>query len=213
MRGSFVFYRSFFEALKALNSEQQGKCYAALAAYALDGTVPDNSDPIVCMFFTMARAQIDANNQRYENGIKGGRPKNQTLTKQKPNINQNTQEQQQTKTEVKANVNVNDNVNVKEKDTLASIKKEKNTFTPPTIEQVNAYVTEKGLVVDAKKFIDYFEEGNWIDSEGKKVKNWKQKLITWDSNGRTERTLQAVKTLFPRPTGVKSETYGGDIPL
>ena len=47
MRESFVFYRSFFEALEVLNNEQRGKCYAALAAYALNGVVPDDSDPVV----------------------------------------------------------------------------------------------------------------------------------------------------------------------
>ena len=32
-----------------------------------------------------------------------------------------------------------------------------------------------------KKFFNYFDVGNWIDSNGNKVKNWKQKLITWES--------------------------------
>lgn len=217
MRESFVFYRSFFEALEVLNNEQRGKCYAALAAYALNGVVPDDSDPVVKMFFAMARAQIDANNQRYENGRKGGRPKNQTETKTKPNNNQTMTEEQpkatQSKTEVEPNVNVNVNVNVKEKDTLKGVQKEKPQFIPPTLAEVQKYISDKGLFVDGKKFIDYFEAGRWRDSEGKPVKNWKQKLITWDSKGRTERTLQAAKSFFPKTTGVKSATYGEDIPL
>lgn len=35
--------------------------------------------------------------------------------------------------------------------------------------------------VDAKTFFNYFDTGNWIDSNGNKVKNWKQKLITWNN--------------------------------
>ena len=31
-----------------------------------------------------------------------------------------------------------------------------------------------------KIFFEYFETGNWIDSKGNKVKNWKQKLLTWN---------------------------------
>jgi hypothetical protein len=33
--------------------------------------------------------------------------------------------------------------------------------------------------VDPVKFFDYFTEGNWIDSKGNPVRNWKQKLLTW----------------------------------
>lgn len=50
----------------------------------------------------------------------------------------------------------------------------------PTFEDIQNYVIEKKLNVDAKQFYDYFTEGNWIDSKGNKVKNWKQKLLTWN---------------------------------
>lgn len=49
----------------------------------------------------------------------------------------------------------------------------------PTIEEVRAYVEEKGLPIDAQVFMDYYEEGGWKDSKGQPVKNWKQKAITW----------------------------------
>ena len=52
-------------------------------------------------------------------------------------------------------------------------------FVPPTLEEVKAYVSEKGYNVDAQKFFDFYSEGDWIDSKGKPVRNWKQKLITW----------------------------------
>ena len=55
-------------------------------------------------------------------------------------------------------------------------------FTPPTLEDVKAYVQEKGLGVDPKKFFDYYEEGDWHDAKGNKVRNWKQKLLTWDKH-------------------------------
>ena len=57
------------------------------------------------------------------------------------------------------------------------IKKKK--FTPPTLEEVEAYVKENGLTVNAKDFIDYFEATNWIDSKGQKVISWKGKIRTW----------------------------------
>ena len=81
MRDSFVFYRSFYEALKEMDKNVQADCLMALAQYALDGDMPGLT-PEVRMFMTLAKPQIDANNQKFVNGSKGGRPKrinNQTL--------------------------------------------------------------------------------------------------------------------------------------
>lgn len=55
-------------------------------------------------------------------------------------------------------------------------------FVPPTFEEVEAYVKSRGNKIDAKDFFDYFNDGDWIDSNGKEVRNWKQKVITWESN-------------------------------
>ena len=101
MKESFIFYRSFYEALIEMSKENQADCLMAIANYALNGEEPTLT-PEVRLFFTLVKPQIDANNQRFLNGKKGGRPKK---TKTKPKNNQ-------TKTETEPNVNVNDNVNV-----------------------------------------------------------------------------------------------------
>ena len=59
-------------------------------------------------------------------------------------------------------------------------------FTKPTLDEVKAYCQERGNNVDAKAFFDYYDTGNWRDAKGKPVRNWKQKVITWersDGNG------------------------------
>lgn len=53
-------------------------------------------------------------------------------------------------------------------------------FIPPTLEEVQAYCKERNNNVDAKAFYDYYTEGNWKDAKGKPVRNWKQKVITWE---------------------------------
>ena len=64
-------------------------------------------------------------------------------------------------------------------------------FSKPTLEEINKYIEDKNLNVSGKDFYEYFEEGNWIDSKGNKVKNWKQKLLTWNkyktSNGQQKK--------------------------
>lgn len=59
-------------------------------------------------------------------------------------------------------------------------KKNKNIFVPPTLEEVTAYCQERHNEVNPKQFFDYFEAGHWVDSQGKPVRNWKQKMITWE---------------------------------
>lgn len=127
MRNSFIFYESWWEAIKDLPKDVRGDVLTAIVEYGLTGNTNVQLKPITNALLTMAKAQIDVNNKRYENGKRGGRPKskqNQTETKPKPNNNQNetkekpNQNQNITKTEPKANQtetkgepNVNDNVN------------------------------------------------------------------------------------------------------
>jgi predicted phage replisome organizer len=54
-------------------------------------------------------------------------------------------------------------------------------FVPPTLEEVKAYCQERKNNVDPKRFFDYYQQGQWKDSKGNPVKNWKQKLITWEN--------------------------------
>lgn len=56
-------------------------------------------------------------------------------------------------------------------------------FIPPTLQEVQEYVKKRQSSVDPVKFMEYFTEGKWFDSNGKKVKNWKQKIISWEGRG------------------------------
>lgn len=57
-------------------------------------------------------------------------------------------------------------------------------FTPPTLEEIHHYCWDKGLTIDEQMFFDYYNESGWVDSKGNKVKNWKQKAITWAKHDR-----------------------------
>jgi hypothetical protein len=65
------------------------------------------------------------------------------------------------------------------KNSIEKEKTKKKKFEPPTFEMVMEYAKGKQREDLAKQFFDYFNEGNWIDSEGKQVLNWKQKFLTW----------------------------------
>ena len=57
-------------------------------------------------------------------------------------------------------------------------------FEPPTVEDIRAYCQQRGNDVDPQRFFDYFDASGWVDSQGKPVRNWKQKVITWEGAGR-----------------------------
>ena len=121
-RDSFVFYKSFYEAIKDLPNKNKLKIYQAIIEFALTGIDPNYLKGVENSIFLLIKPQILANNKKYENGKKGGRPPkneksidkyeefsndikpndNQTITKPKPNVN------------VNVNDNVNENVNVNE---------------------------------------------------------------------------------------------------
>lgn len=61
-------------------------------------------------------------------------------------------------------------------------------FKKPTLEEIKDYcLNVRHNKVDYQYFYDYFTEGNWIDSKGNKVKNWKQKIVTWEKHHPTKK--------------------------
>ena len=82
-RSSFVFYKTWWEAIKNLPRDVQGDVLTAIVEYGLNGETTEQLKPITKALLELVKPQIDANNQRFINGSKGGRK-----TKWKPNPNQ-----------------------------------------------------------------------------------------------------------------------------
>ena len=155
MRDSVVFYRSFYEAVKNLPPEEFKESMQAILNYSFDGKPPDTQGSIAHTVFTLVKPQIDANNQRYENGKKGGKKPNpnQDGTKPEPNRNQTVTETKpnpnQTVTKPEPNVNVNVNVNVNDKDKNNMSGSEDGTPTHPEDKSADgAFLDKSGEVVD-----------------------------------------------------------------
>lgn len=116
-RDSCVFYASWLDAIEAMPDNVRGEALMAILVYALRGETTEKQGAMTKVIMAMVKPQIEANNKRYENGCKGGRPKvekNQNETKPKPNGNQNETKKNQTET-YNDNVNVNDNDSVCDK--------------------------------------------------------------------------------------------------
>ena len=58
-------------------------------------------------------------------------------------------------------------------------KRGKRVFTPPTLEEVQAYCKERGNSIDPQYFLDYYTSTGWM--RGKvKLKDWKAAVRTWE---------------------------------
>jgi DNA-binding Lrp family transcriptional regulator len=89
--------------------------------------------------------------------------------------------------------------------------RKRKVFTPPALEEVRAYILEKRLNVDAQKFFDYYEAGDWHDAKGKAVKNWKQKCLTWDRHDSSGKTEVKAKPIGNGVYKVSSFSGGEDV--
>lgn len=113
MKDSFIFYRSYFEAIQDLKEKDRLKVYEAICELSLNGN-EINLNGISNTIFKLIKPQITANNERYENGKKGGRPKKTIgYENEKPMVIENS-DILKTKPKPNNNVNENDNDNVNE---------------------------------------------------------------------------------------------------
>ena len=51
----------------------------------------------------------------------------------------------------------------------------------PTLEEIKGYISDQQANVDAVKFYEYYDAGNWLDRKGHPI-NWRQKVLLWDSD-------------------------------
>jgi hypothetical protein len=66
-------------------------------------------------------------------------------------------------------------------------KKPKKIFTPPTIEAVSEYCSNRGSGVDARKWYDFYQSKGWMVGKNK-MKDWKAAVRTWERKSETHKT-------------------------
>lgn len=52
-------------------------------------------------------------------------------------------------------------------------------FTPPTLDDVSAYIRERGSNVDAQRFLDFYTAKGWMVGKNR-MKDWKAAVRTWE---------------------------------
>ena len=235
---SFLIYKSFYKPISKLSDKQLGRLFRAIFKYQLDGEVEVEEDIEMAFEFFKARFELDEDKyqgivERNRNNGRNAATKREAAKNNKPvapNGSNDTQEPQShpvgasgCQSEPVApngrlydsdSDNDNDNDVIKEN----SKKKTAKRFSPPTVEEVQAYVEEKGYSVDAERFVNFYSAKGWMIGKNK-MQNWKSAVATWQK-GENENGNQRKQTdggygfrdypPISRPTGKTDDGAGSD---
>lgn len=99
------------------------------------------------------------------------------------------QNEQQTEQQTTHQTDINNKNNKNNNNNTSSFEEEKGKpqkrFVPPTLEEVQAYIVEKGYSVDAESFIAFYQSKNWYVGKNK-MKDWKAAIVTWEKREREQ---------------------------
>lgn len=76
-----------------------------------------------------------------------------------------------------------------------SPKKQEKRFAPPTVDEVRAYCTERGNRVDPQRFVDFYTANGWTQGHGKKIKDWRAAVRTWEGRETQRVPAQTAKPI------------------
>ena len=173
-------FTDFTEDIRALNDAETGRLFKAMLSYAATGEEPTFTGNEKYCWGT-AKKNIDSQKKSYDAKISNMERARESNPNNKQTVNSSL-------------LNNNEQKTVEEKEheqeQEQKIRKKK-IYNPPTLDEVQAYCEERHSSVDPVQFFEYFQEGNWKDSEGKPVIAWKQKLLTWEKFNAKKRNRAA----------------------
>lgn len=199
---------SYYDAIRPLPDDQRLALYDAIMDYAFGGKEPVDLSPILNGYFVLLRPNIDSSAKRYSasvgNGKKGGRPpkrtkeepgENPTKTQRKPDKNQEKERDKETEMESEGEA--------PSAPAPSTRKRSRTRFVPPAVEEVAAYVRERGSLVDPQGFVDFYAAKGWMVGKNP-MKNWKaacRNAEHWERWQQKGSTRNEVKTASDYESG------------
>lgn len=157
-------FTDFVADMKELGEAERGRLFTAMLEYAETGEEPALRGNERFVWGT-AKKNIDNQRDSYEKRCEINR---QNIT--------NRYESLRTVTNAYESKQDKDKEKDKEKN-----KKTIKRFTPPTVEEVRSYCTERGNNVDPQTFVDFYEAKGWMVGSNH-MKDWRACVRTWEKN-------------------------------
>ena len=174
----FVFPRSFYETIRTFKPANREALYSAIFDFIFDDRETelksvDLQRVWMLIFPILSKAKkisttISRQSQDNLKTLSGDTQENvETISRQSP-----FKEKEKEKD--------------KEKDNIPPVVPPKGgRFVPPTLDEVKAYIKEKGYYFDAEEFLAHYEANGWVQGNDKKtIKSWKACCVTWKKNSK-----------------------------
>ena len=171
----------YLDAIEPLGDAERGRLFTSLLEYARTGEAPQLGGN-ERFLFPMMRAQIDRDNAAMA-GLSEARSKAGKIGAEAKQANAEFAKQNKQMPTLPSKSSY-DKDKDKDKDKDESITRARR-FTPPTLEEVEAYVCERGASVDAQKFIDFYTSKGWMIGKNP-MKDWKAAVRTWENREDTD---------------------------
>lgn len=183
-KDSFIFYRSFYEALQNVPKKHRTEVYEAVFEYAFESREPSLSG-VPRALWELIRPQLDASQKRYENAKKGAEYGKMGGRPRKKDENKKPLKGYEPKTlNVNVNENVNDNVNVNVNAPAAG-----SDTHIPTFDEIALFCNQHNIKTDIKKFIQYNEGKGWS-------MEWTSALALWVQKDKDKKKEDRSKNRF-----------------
>lgn len=178
----FICHDDYLQKTAKLTDEEAGRLFRALMHYHATGVV-DEVDGRESIAFDFIREDIDRTEAAYK--AKCEKNRNNRLSaltnvRQQPptNVDERAQKEKEKEKE-------------KEKDKES---KPPRRFTPPTVEQVQAYCKERGNAVDPERFVDFYTAKGWRVGN-QQMQDWKAAVRTWEQRQTKPEQAQTKKVI------------------
>lgn len=201
---SFPVYLDYSKAVNKLSDAEAGQLFKALLEYADSGQDPQLEGSLYAVFVIMQN-QLDRDTEKYvqkceqlrQNGSKGGRP----VRDKEPNGNQEKPNGYSLEPKKPDTDTVTETVKDSNIGSKADKPPSRHRFTPPTVEEVRAYCTEKGYTVDPQRFVDYYTSVGWRVGKNP-MKDWKAAVRTWNGKEQSHNGKAEPKSIWTVGTTV-----------
>lgn len=201
-RNYAALFHEYLDEMADLTDAEFGRLARALLVYSRTGEFPalNGNERLFKRRVIMQedRAQesyVQVVEKNRANGQLGGRPKKPRETHQnptKPNETQNNpqkpNETQKTQIEIESEIKTEINTplpNGNKGSKAATPPTREARFSPPSLDEVRAYIAERGSSVDAQQFIDFYSCKGWMVGKNR-MKDWKAAVRTWEQRRKEE---------------------------
>lgn len=222
----FMVYHDKFAQVDKLPDDQFHWLFRAVARYSQTGETTETDNPALAVIFSIWRDMIDADGERYQARVEAARKainarwhSNSDDTNVYERIRTNTDAYEPIRTDTDAyeairshtddtnyqpsTINrqpstVNDQPSKGENATRGKPRTPAPRFSPPTVEEVRAYCTERGNQIDAQHFVDFYASKGWRVGN-QPMKDWRACVRTWEQRDRGGGFSGTGKAAKPNP--------------